>query len=62
MLSAPKSATGPYPHPGTLIYLAEFSDRNHEIRVLNEHCARSPRQFTLPVTARGGAHRLFGNS
>ena len=62
MLSAPKSAAEPYPRPGTLIYFAEFSDRNHGMRAMRKLCARSPHHFTPPVIARGRAYRPFGIS
>jgi hypothetical protein len=48
MLSALKSAAEPCPHPGTLICIAEFSDRDHEIWAPNELWTSSPHQLMPP--------------
>jgi hypothetical protein len=45
--------------PGTLIYVDEFVDRDHEMRAFNELRARSLLQFKPVAIAHGGPHWLF---
>lgn len=49
----------PYLRPGSLIYLDELPDRDHELRAFNELRERTSLELRPVAFARGGLHWLF---